>query len=466
VSTLAKLVRTSAFRLVALFLVVFALSATLVIGYIYYNTNVLLARQVAETIDAEVQGLAEQYRSGGIARLIAVIEQRSAAPGNSIYLVSDGRGRPLAGNLYAAPEGIETSPGWHEFVFQRFDSGVASQRLALARTFQLADGFNLLVGRDIEERRRFERVIASALLWGLGLTLVLGIGGGLLASRRMLARLDAMAATSQRIMAGDLSERIPETGSGDELDRLAQSLNEMLGRIEALMHGLKEVSDNIAHDLKTPLTRLRTRAETVLREETSPEIFRAALERTIEESDQLIRTFNALLSIARAEAGTVPSAFAALDAAAIVRDVAELFEPTAEEKGAVIHAQADAPAPFLGDRDLVSQAIANLVENALNYGLPKKAKGKEVGDIWLKAEKRDGQVSIAVLDRGPGIPEADRGRVLERFVRLETSRSRPGSGLGLSLAAAVARLHKGKLELDDNAPGLAVTMVLPSGGAG
>jgi len=466
VSTLAKLVRTSAFRLVALFLVVFALSATLVIGYIYYNTNVLLGRQLTQTIDAEVQGLAEQYRSGGIARLIAVIEQRSASSGSSIYLVSDGHGRPVAGNLYSAPVGVDTAPGWHEFVFQRFDSGVASQRLALARTFQLANGFHLMVGRDIEERRRFERVIASALLWGLGLTLALGIGGGLLASRRMLARLDAMAATSQRIMAGDLSERIPQTGSGDELDRLAQSLNEMLGRIEALMYGLKEVSDNIAHDLKTPLTRLRTRAETVLRQETSPEAFRSALERTIEESDQLIRTFNALLSIARAEAGTVPTAFIRLDAAEIVHDVAELFEPTAEEKGAVIHVEADAAAPFSGDRDLISQAISNLVENALNYALPEKSEGKEPGDIWLKAETRDGQVLIAVLDRGPGIPEADRKRVLERFVRLETSRSRPGSGLGLSLAAAVARLHKGTLELDDNAPGLAVTMVLPSGEAG
>lgn len=452
----------------ALFLLVFALSATLVIGYIYYNTNILLARQLTDTIDAETRGLAEQYRSGGIARLVAVVEQRSAAPGSGIYLLSDGRGRPLAGNLYALPEGIAGNPGWHEFVFQRFDSGVASQRLALARTFQLADGFHLLVGRDIEERRRFERVIASALLWGLGLTVALGIGGGLLASRRMLARLDAMAATSQRIMAGDLSKRIPESGSGDELDRLARSLNEMLDRIEALMRGLKEVSDNIAHDLKTPLTRLRTRAETALREDASPDACRAALERTIEESDQLIRTFNALLSIARAEAGTAPAAFVALDAAAIVRDVAELFGPTAEEKGAVIHVEAEKPAPFSGDRDLVSQAIANLVENALNYAIEERPPGKAAGggDIWLRAEKRDGQVAIAVLDRGPGIPEADRGRVLERFVRLETSRSRPGSGLGLSLAAAVARLHKGRLELGDHAPGLAATMVLPAGEAG
>ena len=467
-TTLGKLVRTSAFRLVTLFLLVFALSATLVIGYIYYNTNVLLARQLTQTIEAEAQGLAEQYRSGGIVRLIAVVEQRSAAPGNSIYLVSDGRGRPLAGNLYAAPEGIQDSPGWHEFVFQQFESGRPNRRLGLARTFRLDDGFHLLVGRDIEERRRFEGVIASALVWGLGLTVALGIGGGLLASRRMLARLDAMAATSRRIMAGDLSKRIPESGSGDELDRLARSLNAMLERIEALMHGLKEVSDNIAHDLKTPLTRLRTHAETALREENSPDAYRAALERTIEESDQLIRTFNALLSIARAEAGTAPAAFAPLDGAAIIRDVAELYEPTAEEKGVSVRAEGDAPVPFFGDRELISQALANLVENALNYGLPEQAEAKAAdgGAIRLTARKRDGQVMLGVLDQGPGIAEADRERVLERFVRLETSRSRPGSGLGLSLAAAVARLHKGTLTLEDNAPGLAVTMVLPSDKAG
>lgn len=455
---LAKLLRSSAFRLVALFMAVFAVSAVLLIGYIYYNTNVLLARQLHETINAEVRALAEQYQAGGISRLLVAVEQRAAAPGNGLYLVSDAHGRPLAGNLFATPEGTDDNTGWLEFIYQRYERGQTSRHLGLARTFRLSDGFFLLVGRDIEERRQFERVIASAVVWGLGLMLALGIVGGLLASRRMLARLDAMAATSRRIMAGNLSERIPEAGSGDELDRLAQSLNAMLDQIEALMRGLKEVSDNIAHDLKTPLTRLRTRAETALQAGGEQATYRAALEGMIEESDRLIRTFDALLSIARAEAGNVDAEFAVLDAAAIVRDLAELYEPTAEEQGAAIRVETEGAARFSGNRELVSRAFANLIENALNH-----ATAGAASEIVLRAARRgDGQVELAVLDHGPGIPEKERGRVLERFVRLDTGRDRPGSGLGLSLVAAVARLHKGALELDDNGPGLAARMILPA----
>lgn len=462
--TLAKLLRSSAFRLVTLFMAVFALSATLLIGYIYYNTNVLLARQLNETVEAEVHALAEQYRAGGIARLLVAVEQRAAAPGTGLYLVADARGRPLAGNLLAAPPGSEGGgEGWLEFVYERFEQGERRQHLGLGRVFHLPDGLVLLVGRDIEERRRFERVIASAVAWGLVLTLAIGIGGGVLVSRRMLARLDAMAATSRRIMAGNLSERIPETGSGDEIDRLAQSLNAMLDQIEALMRGLKEVSDNIAHDLKTPLTRLRTRAETALQEAESGAACREALERTIEESDRLIRTFDALLSIARAEAGGVDAGFVVLDAAVIVRDMAELYEPTAEERGAAIRVEAAAGLRFMGNRDLVSRALANLVDNALNHALP--APGAAAADIVIRAARcADGQIELAVLDHGPGIPPQDRERAVERFVRLEASRSRPGSGLGLSLASAVARLHRGSLRLEDNAPGLAARIVLPAAG--
>lgn len=460
-NSLVKLIRTSAFRQVMLFLAVFALSAMLVIGYIYYNTNVLLARQLNETIEAEIQGLAEQYRSGGITRLVSVIEQRSASPGNSIYLISDGRGRPLAGNLYAAPEELALEAGWHEFTYRRFEGGQTTERLALARAFRLANGYRLIVGRDVDERRRFERVVASALGWGLGLMVVFGLTGGLIVSKRMLARLDAMALTSRRIMAGDLGERILETGSGDELDRLAQSLNAMLARIESLMQGLKEVSDNIAHDLKTPLTRLRTRAETALREETSIEACRETLQSTIDDADRLIATFNALLSIARAEAGAARDAFSELDAAQIVRDVAELYEPVADEQGASLCVEADAPVPFRGHRELVSQALANLIDNALKYGRS-VAPHLATAQVTVRARLHDGQAQLSVLDRGPGVSEADRMRVLERFVRLEESRSAPGSGLGLSLAAAVARLHGGRLTLDDNAPGLVVTLVLPA----
>lgn len=457
---LAKLLRSSAFRLMAMFLAIFAIAATALIGYIYYNTNIILARQLDASIEAEVNALADQYRDGGFTRLVAAIEQRAASPGDALYLIADARGRTLAGNVFSAPQGIAENVGWFEFIYRRYQGGETTQRLARARTFRLTEGYYLLVGRDIEERRRLERVIASAVAWGLALTIALGIVGGLLASRRMLARLDAMAATSRRIMLGNLSERIPRNGSGDELDRLAESLNAMLAQIEALMGGLKHVSDNIAHDLKTPLTRLRNRAESTLRGKKSAKDYREALEQTIEESDKLIGTFNALLSIARAEAGASGADFADLDAVAVLNDVAELYEPIAEEQGASISIDAASQITFRGNRELISRAIANLIDNALKYAAPGGTDGRKV---VVGASRSADAVELFVKDNGPGIPEADRQRVVERFVRLESGVSQPGSGLGLSLVAAVARLHNGALRLQDNGPGLDARIVIPLG---
>jgi signal transduction histidine kinase len=266
-----------------------------------------------------------------------------------------------------------------------------------------------------------------------------------------------MTGTTQTIMAGDLSGRLPIAGTGDELDRLAENLNIMLERIEALMHGFREVSDNIAHDLKTPLTRLRNRAEEALRGGKGEADYRRALEVTIEESDSLIRTFNALLMIARAESGQAAEV-AEFDAAEIARDVGELYEPLAEQKGVVLRVDAPIAAPVRGNRELVSQALANLVDNAIKYISAGK---RDSSEILVRAACEGDRVLLAVADQGPGIPEADRGRVVERFVRLEQSRSAPGSGLGLSLASAVARLHGGELKLEDNRPGLRAQLVLP-----
>jgi signal transduction histidine kinase len=289
------------------------------------------------------------------------------------------------------------------------------------------------------------------------LVVVLGLLGGFFVARRVLKRVDAMTGTTQTIMAGDLSGRLPIAGTGDELDRLAENLNIMLERIEALMHGFREVSDNIAHDLKTPLTRLRNRAEEALRGGKAEPDYRRALEVTIEESDGLIRTFNALLMIARAESGQAAEV-AEFDAAEIARDVGELYEPLAEEKGLVLRVDAPMAAPVRGNRELVSQALANLVDNAIKYiSVGKRASS----EILVQAACEGGRVLLAVADQGPGIPEADRGRVVERFVRLEQSRSEPGSGLGLSLASAVARLHGGELKLEDNRPGLRALLIFP-----
>jgi signal transduction histidine kinase len=274
-----------------------------------------------------------------------------------------------------------------------------------------------------------------------------------------------MTETTKTIMDGDLGGRLPVAGTGDELDRLAQNLNAMLERIEALMQGLKEVSDNIAHDLKTPLTRLRNRAEQALRSAHSDAEYRAALDATIEESDGLIRTFNALLMIARAESGQARDDMNEFDAAEIAHDVGELYEPLAEEKGIALKVEADAPARVKGNRELISQALANLVDNAIKYAAPSPERVNGAApEIVVRALNSGDRILLTVADTGPGIPEADRTHVVERFVRLEQSRSQPGSGLGLSLASAVARLHGGELTLEDNHPGLKSIIALPRGG--
>jgi signal transduction histidine kinase len=274
-----------------------------------------------------------------------------------------------------------------------------------------------------------------------------------------------MTETSRTIMAGDLGGRLPIAGTGDEIDRLAENLNIMLERIEALMNGLKEVSDNIAHDLKTPLTRLRNRAEQALRTSGNEAEYRAALDTIIEESDGLIATFNALLMIARAESGQARDNMSEFDAAEIAQDVCELYEPLADEKGIALKVEADTPSPVKGNRELVSQALANLVDNAIKYSEPSAAQANGVpAEIDVQASLSGDRVQLVVADRGPGIAEGERPRVVERFVRLEQSRSQPGSGLGLSLAAAVARLHGGELALEDNEPGLKCIIALPRGG--
>jgi signal transduction histidine kinase len=284
----------------------------------------------------------------------------------------------------------------------------------------------------------------------------------------VLRRIDAMTGTTQRIMAGDLSGRLPVGRSGDELDRLAENLNAMLERIEALMVGLKEVSDNIAHDLKTPLTRLRNRAEEALAKSSNEAEYRSALERTIEESDGLIRTFNALLMIARAESGQARGNMDDFDAADVANGIHELYEPLAEDDGMTLRVKTSS-APLHGNRELISQALANLVENAIKYGKPVAA-AQPLGadavavnkEILIEARRDGDQVLLSVTDHGPGIPAADRKHAVERFVRLEASRTQPGSGLGLSLASAVATLHGGDLRLGDAHPGLTATLTIPA----
>jgi signal transduction histidine kinase len=361
-------------------------------------------------------------------------------------------------------EGVLEHPGWTETVYRRLDDPEGTEHRALVRVFDLPSGFRLLVGRDLEERERLYDIILAAGQWSIALVIILGLAGGFFVARRVLRRVDAMTETSRTIMAGDLSGRLPTAGSEDELDRLAVNLNVMLERIEALMRGFKEVSDNIAHDLKTPLTRLRNRAEEALRSGKNESDYRAALEGTIEESDDLIRTFNALLMIARTESGQASTPMAEFDAAEIARGVGELYDPLADQKGIALRIEAGANLLARGNRELVTQALANLVDNAIKYARPPEAKARAAADVLVEAGGQGDRIWLSVSDRGPGIAESDRGRAVQRFVRLEQSRSEPGSGLGLSLVSAVARLHGGELRLEDNGPGLKATLVLPRNG--
>ena len=466
----AKLIRTTAFRLTLAYLFLFALFAASLLGYFAWNTRRLINEQIATTVNAETGELSDIFGRRGLRGLVFNIENRALRPGANLYLVTTPEGRAIAGNVGSLGPGVMATTGWSETAYRRLDEQDTANHRALVLVTELSDGFRLLIGRDLEERRRLFGIVAKAAQWSLLIVVVLGLGGGIFVARRVLRRIDAMTGTTRRIMAGDLSGRLPVGRSGDELDRLAENLNAMLERIEALMVGLKEVSDNIAHDLKTPLTRLRNRAEEALAKSGSEAEYRAALERTIEESDGLIRTFNALLMIARAESGQARGNMDDFDAADVANGIHELYEPLAEDDGMSLRVKT-ASTPLHGNRELISQALANLVENAIKYGKPVPsaqplsagaAVAADSREILIEARRLGDQVLLSVTDHGPGIPEADRKHAVERFVRLEASRTQPGSGLGLSLASAVATLHGGELRLGDAHPGLTATLAIPA----
>ncbi|ABE62269.1 signal transduction histidine kinase [Nitrobacter hamburgensis X14] len=463
-----KLFRTTAFRLTLVYLLLFALFAASLLGYFAWNTRRLITDQIAATVSEEIGLLTGVFNRRGLRGLVGAIENRALRPGSNLYLVTTPAGLAVAGNVGSLQPGVMETTDWTETAYRRLDEQDQARHHALVRVTELSNGFRLLIGRDLEERHRIVGVVASAAQWSLLIVVVLGLGGGIFVARRVLHRIDAMTGTTQRIMAGDLSGRLPVGRSGDELDRLAGNLNAMLERIEALMNGLKEVSDNIAHDLKTPLTRLRNRAEQALAKSGNESDYRAALEQTIEESDGLIRTFNALLMIARAESGQARDNMTDFDAADVAQGIHELYEPLAEDNGLALRVQTES-APLHGNRELISQALANLVENAIKYGQPQPAAqplGADVAAadraILIEARRDGDRIILAVTDHGLGIPEADRKHAVERFVRLETSRTLAGSGLGLSLASAVATLHGGDLTLDDARPGLRATLSIPA----
>lgn len=466
-TALNRLLSSTPFRLTLVYVSAFIPVAALIVAFIAWQANNLLTTKVVETLLVEVIALRDQFQAGGVARLVGAIGERTSEPGSGLYLLFDGAERKLAGNLRQLPTWVDTAKKSGRFRY--VPSAGGGEREGVGVTLEVPGGLTLIVGRDIEDVRRFAVSMGRLGLWSIVLLSVFGIAAGILASRSVLRRIEAVNEASRQIMAGDLSRRIPTGGSGDELDRLAESLNAMLARIEDLMGALREVSDNIAHDLKTPLNRLRNRAEAALRDPAGSASYRDGLVKTIEEADELIKTFNSLLLIARLEAGAVAESMAPVDPAAIIGDVAELYEPVAEQAGLTLKISAARELRLVANRELVSQAVANLVDNAIKYSVKEKGEGSVSDEaerpvVSIVMGRVGNIIEIAVADRGPGVAEQDRERALQRFVRLEKSRSQPGSGLGLSLVAAVARLHGGSIRLEDNAPGLRAVLRLPVDG--
>ncbi|AZN98974.1 HAMP domain-containing protein [Mesorhizobium sp. M9A.F.Ca.ET.002.03.1.2] len=482
------IMRTTAARLSALYLLLFAICAVLLVLYMTSLSARMLTAQTQETINDEVLGLARAYQRGGLPVLVRVVEQRSRQPGANLYLIADVNGQILTGNVQSLEPGVLEAEGWttRPFSYRRFGEGELERQRnpasdqnemqssesevqaegekghnAIALVLRLPNQMIMLVGRDLGEPERFRAVIRRALMLALGM---MGLGGLLIwffVGRAALKRIDSVSEASRRIMGGDLSGRLPVTGAGDEFDRLSENLNSMLARIATLNEGLKQVSDNIAHDLKTPLTRLRNRAEATLSGKHKTIDYRQALEGTIAESDQLIKTFNAILMISRLEAGYSSESTNRVDLAASVRDVVELYEPVAEEADVTLENSVQDAFVVEGNRELIGQALSNIVDNAIKYSTDSTAKPT----VRVALDRVGREVRLSVSDNGQGIPDdADRARATERFVRLEKSRSQPGSGLGLSLAKAIMKFHNGRLDLLPGDPGLSVVMSFPEPG--
>jgi signal transduction histidine kinase len=458
------LYRNTAVRLSALYLILFAVCAAALVFYVTSISETQLQERMKASVDEEVQVLDDIFSRGGIQALLAVLENLSNQPGANLYVIAGPNGELLAGNVAKLQPGVIDREGWTDapFLYSRFgDRAGGEKHMAVARIFFLENGARILVGRDLGEPENARLLVRQALMLALG---IMGLGALIIwfaIGRTALQRIDRMSGAARNIMAGDLAQRLPVSGAGDEFDRLSVSLNAMLARMERLDEGLRQVSDNIAHDLKTPLTRLRNRAESALASDNASS-HAAALEDIIAESDQLIRTFNALLMISRVEAGSAVAEMSDIDLGAVAGEVAELYEPLAEDEGLAIARDLMDGYVVRGNRELIGQAISNLIDNAIKYG-----SAGEPAAIAVSVRRAEGAFMLDVADHGAGIPEEKYREVTKRFVRLDESRSKPGTGLGLALVVAVMELHGGRIEFFPTDPGretnrgLTVRMVFP-----
>jgi signal transduction histidine kinase len=462
-ASLRSLFRVTAVRLSIIYTVIFGLVAVGIVAYMTGATVNVLRVQYEESIDQELQGLERVYRQRGLRGLITTLERRAQSPGANLYVVTNRSGEIIAGNVPRLAPGVMRKTGWtrRPFKYYRYGDNEDEDHRAIARIINVQRGLKILVGRDIGEHEGFRKVVARGFRIALGTMLALGLLTWFFVGRRALKRVDQVSKSSVRIMSGDRGERLPISGSGDEFDRLSENLNSMLDRINTLDDGLKQMSDNIAHDLKTPITRLRNKADEALALKGNSDAREDALLDIISDCDQIVKTFDALLMISRVESGSRVAKMDTVNLSAVLADVYELYEAVAEDDGMTLKLEGDlsTDANVKGNRELLSQAISNLIDNAMKYGEHDDA-GLE---IELKLETTDNAYQVIIADNGIGISPEDRARVMDRFVRLEESRNKPGNGLGLSLVEAIVQMHQGSFELADNNPGLRAVLTLPKG---
>ena len=453
---LSKTLRSSTFRLAILYVCLFGGSVAVLFGYVYWSTTKYVKQRYDTMVVGDRRELLDTFsRSGrdGLIRELRAHEADTPEDGD-VYVLADENYAPITGNLKDWPAVARAGDGWVEFSPPGWRPDAKHRPILRALVTTLPDGSHLLSGEEIDDMVAFGRTINRGLALGVTLLCLMAAAAGISVTRRTVARIEAVNATSRAIMASGLGKRIPTRGTKDEWDQLAQNLNSMLERIEDLVRGIKEVSDNIAHDLRTPLMRMRGRLEVALRSRRNGEADEALIARTVAELDEVLKTFSSLLRISAVEARERTVGFGAVDLGRLAAEVVDLYDAAAEERGIRLRCSAAATAPVLGDRDLLFEALSNLIDNALKHGQ---------SDVEVSVE-RDGEagVRLTVRDHGPGIPSGERKHVLQRFYRLERSRSTPGNGLGLSLVQAVAQLHFAELALLEAAPGLAVELRFPA----
>ncbi len=451
--------KSSAFRITLIYVVLFGLSVSIILGFVYWSTIVYTTNQTEQEINAELLVLSKAYERRGYPGLVTLLSdrvriQRQRPGDSSVYLLVDEQFQTLVGNISSWPKiAQDRRDGWLDFQLDYNRDGVEGEYTARARTFVVEDRYSLLVGQGMRDLENLKSLVGRALFWGLGLTLVLGVIGGFMMRQTLSRRLSTINQTARKIMHGDLRMRIDAKGTGDEFDELAVNLNSMLDQIEGGMEGVRRVSDNIAHDLKTPLARLKNRVEE-LRFKVSGNVEQEnSVDQIIHEADGLLATFNALLRIARIEYSEQRKGFKNVDINSILYDIEELYEPLIEEKGQKLNVQLSQTVEVWADRDMLFQAFANLIDNAIKYT-------PENGTISIRSHSMAGKWCLEIADNGPGIPQNEHEKVVQRFYRLDQSRTTPGSGLGLALVFAVLKVHSMKLDFSDNNPGLKVTVTV------